>query len=115
LVFKNISFKTKMPHTPAYNFFRFQIVKTVFILVSTIVCCLPDLSAQEADAPPDYGLLNYSGKTKSKVFITTDKTLGVEIIISPSFRYNFTEIPEKYYTSAKETYWYLIDMTEVDL
>ncbi len=103
-----------MPHTPAYIFIQLQIVKTVFLLVFTIGCCLPDLFAQATDAP-DYGLLNYSGRTKAKVFITNDKTLGAEIITSASFRSNFTEIPEKYYTSAKETYWYLIDLAEVDL
>ncbi len=103
-----------MPHTPAYNFIRFQIVKTVSLLVFAIACCLPDLFAQNTDAP-DYGLLNYSGKTKAKVFITNDKTLDAEIITSDSFRSNFVEIPEKYYTSAKETYWYLIDLEDVDL
>jgi len=105
-----------MPHTPAFIFFiRLQIIKTVLLILFSIGFCLPDLFAQGADKEQDFGLLNYRGKTKAKVFITTDETLSAEKITATWFRSNFSEIPAKYYTSAKERYWYLIDLAEVDL
>jgi hypothetical protein len=104
-----------MVYTHAPIFIRLNIAKTVLLLVLAAGSCMPHIYAQGTETSPDYGLLNYSGKTKAKVFITTGKTLNAAKITSASFRSNFTDIPEKYYTSAKERYWFLIDLAEVDL
>lgn len=104
-----------MPGKLTFFFIRLQIAKTVLLLVFAVGCCLPDLFAQNPDNNSDYRLLNYRLKANAKVFITTDKTLTAEKVTSAAFRMNFKELPKKSFAKANETYWYLMDLDEVDL
>jgi sensor histidine kinase YesM len=76
---------------------------------------LPEVSAELNENQPDLGLLNKKSYAKAKIFITTDKTLTAEKVTSAAFRSNFKELPKKYFAKANETYWYLMDLDEVNL
>lgn len=103
-----------MPVRLSLHFIRFQISKTILLLVFAVSCCFPDLFAQNPLKTADYRLLNYRVKANAKVFITTDKTLTAEKVTSADFRLNFKELPKRYFVKANETYWYLMDLHEVD-
>jgi len=98
-----------------FFFIRLQVAKTVLMLVFAVGCCMPDLLAQNPDTSADYRLLNSGVKAKAKIFITTDKTLTAEKVTLAAFRSNFKELPKRYFAKANETYWYLMDLKEVDL
>jgi sensor histidine kinase YesM len=104
-----------MPGKLTFFFIRLQIAKTVLLLVFAVGCCLPDLFAQNPETTADDRLLNSGLKANAKVFITTDKTLTAEKVTSAAFRSNFKELPKRYFAKANETYWYLIDLDEVNL
>ena len=87
----------------------------MLLLVFSVGCCLPNLFAQKPEVAADYRLLNYRIKANAKVFITTDKTLTTEKVTSAAFRSNFKELQKKYFAKANETYWYLMDLDEIDL
>lgn len=92
-----------------------QFAKVVMLLV--IATCFWNLKvfAEGTATEPDFSLLDYDGKAKAKVFITKDNTLTAEKVTSAAFRLNFKELPKKYFASANEVYWYMMDIDEVDL
>lgn len=104
-----------MPVERTFRFDYMQFAKVVILLL--IAACFLNLKVFAAGTvtEPDSGLLNYRGNAKAKVFISTEDTLTAEKVTSAAFRLNFKELPKKYFASANEVYWYLIDVDEVDL
>lgn len=100
------------------NEFRYvflQLSKIIGLLITSFFLFLFEISAESIESQPDLRLINKKINANAKVFITTDKTLTAEKVTSAAFRSNFKEQSKKYFAKANETYWYLMDLDEIDL
>jgi len=85
------------------------------LLFISVLLFVPGIYAGTAKSPLDPGLFNKRHYAEAKVFITTDKSLTAEKVITPAFLPNFQEFPKRYFASSNETYWYLMDINKIDL
>lgn len=104
-----------MYSSDTYRFVFLRLSNLIGLLFISIFLFLPKISAESIQNQLDLNLFNKKSSAKAKVFITADKMLTAEEITSEAFLSNFKELPKRYFALANETYWYLMDLDEIDL
>lgn len=63
----------------------------------------------------NYELINYVRFVDARVYISKDDSLSIDSLLSPRAQQLFEPVPEHYVTKPSEKYWYVIDMSIIDL